>query len=335
MPGYEPRGWRDTAAVGTFQAMRSLFVIALVVCACSKPKPDEAVVKYANADMAESIARAREAAAVFGDLKASDYTKPNVMKDMVRAATALRVARMKAGAVRPPPPMTTLHADFLSMTGEIKSALDSMIVARGLGDQSKFESGQAQLMSVGSSWYSWNERLARDLKEANVTFVPATNLAPLPEDPAPATAEPAVAEKPRAPAPPCKAGTEIRKDDKLIECDLEKETDGIPSCAPGHATFDPSTGAISGCITQSLWALPYETQRPKEHVVVCGPGAYTRDKDGNTTACTLSGAVTVGTTVIAKGSYVTIGDKLAVTSATTDGTKKCFDAAGASVGCTP
>ncbi|MBA3465127.1 MAG: hypothetical protein H0T46_34660 [Deltaproteobacteria bacterium] len=313
--------------------MRSLFVMVLVVvCACSKPKPDEAVVKYVNSDMAESIARAKEASAVFAELRATDYDKPGLMKDMIRAATSLRVARQKAGTIQPPAPMTTRHADFLSMTGEIKRVLDALIVARGLGDQSKFESAHVQLMSVGQSWYSWNEKLARDLKEQHVTFVPATNLAALPEEPAPAPPEPAVA---KAPPPPCKAGTEVKKEDALIECDLEKETDSVPSCAPGHATFDPTTGEISGCITQSMWALPYETQRPKEHVVVCGPGAYTRDKDGNTTACTLRSDVTVGTTVIAKGSYVTIGDKLAVTSATLAGTKTCFDGAGAAVGCAP
>lgn len=307
-------------------------VFVLLAIACRKPKPDAAVERYVNVDMPEAIARVQEAAPVFERLSADDFGKPATLKNMIRAATALREARVKASAVTPPPAMAQSHGELLSMTSEIKSVLDKLIAAEGLGVKAKFDTAHAELMQTAQAYYSWQERFGKAVSAAHVVMGPLPALPPLPEAAPPPTPAPEVT---KPPPPACVKGTEVMKEGALVECDLEKGTDSIPACAPGHATFDPRSGEITGCITQSMWPLPYESARPKEQVVVCGPGAYTRDAAGNTTSCTLGSTVTIGATTLAKGTFVTIDATLNITSANVDGKKLCFDAAGSAAACAP
>jgi len=157
-----------------------------------------------------------------------------------------------------------------------------------------------------------------------------TKAAPAPPPPPKKPAEPQVSNPCGADPCPCVAGTEVKTNAILVECQLDK-TFGISGlmCGPGKATFNADDGALASCITDSMWALPYETPQDKDHVVMCGPGPITRRKTGGVASCVLFDVVRVGETTIAKGSVVTIDAKLAVTSATAPGgAKQCFDAAG-------
>ncbi len=315
--------------------MRSVIVFLVVAAACSKPKPDAAVETYANTQMAIAIARAREGYAVLGDLKVEDYGKPELVKRLAQAGQALRVAHEAASTITAPAMMSTPHSDFLVATETMKSDVDDLVVAAGLGLQSKFAGAHAKLMEAVPYWFSWEERFARQLQEAHVTFVPAANLPPLPEAATPIAAPPKP-EQVAAPAPPCKPGTEVKKGERLVACELETGATLLDLiCGPGKATFDEADGQIIGCINDSVFALPYETSVARENVVTCGPGPVTRKKTGGFASCTTFGAVMVGQTEIVRQSLVTIGDKLAVTSATApDGTRRCFDGAGKLIPCT-
>lgn len=317
--------------------MRSVIVILVVAAACSKPKPDAAVETYANTEMAIAISRAREGYAALGDLKVEDYGKPALVKRLTQAGQALRVAHEAASKITAPALMSTPHSDFLVATEQMKSAVDDLVVAAGLGLQPKFAAAHAKLMEAVPSWFSWEERFNRQLQEAHVTFVPAANVPPLPEAPIAAPiAAPPKPDEVAAPAPPCKAGTEVKKGERVVACELETGTTYAELiCGPGKATFDEADGQIISCITDSMFALPYETPVARENIVTCGPGLVTRNKTGGFASCTTFGAVMVGQTEIARKSVVTIGDKLAVTSATApDGTRRCFDAAGKLIPCT-
>lgn len=319
-------------------AMRDSVVVLVVVLALGacKKEPDAKVATYANTDMAIAIARAREGYAAIGELKAGDVATPGIVKRLVHAATVLRVANETATTITAPPLMATPHADFLVATKELKAAVDDMVVAAGLGLAPKFASGHERMMEAAHYWFSWEERFTRQLGEAHVTFVPATSVPPLADDPAPTPPTLPTPEDPAAPpAPPCKAGTEVKHGDKLVACELEKDISILNLiCVPGKATFDEADGQIIGCVTDAVFALPYETPVARENVVTCGPGPVTRTKTNGFASCTTLGAVMVGKTTIARQTLVTIGPKLEVTSATSaDGTRQCFDPTGALIPC--
>ena len=290
--------------------MRTLVIVmcALAIGGCANKRPDAAVDRYINQELAPHLAKILAARAWLRRHQGGRRREPRQPGEpdppAHRCCAAVTQAADGLSKLTPPPSIEYLHAGLLDIAKEEQAAVADMSAALAPVDVAKFKAGHDRLMSIQERVVAWEGKLDTALREHAVTMKPLPDVdIPKPREQAPTP--PAAAGF----AAPCDPATKVVTGGAVVECTL---TEGYELCGAGKATFHPN-GKPKTCTSEMMFAPPEtEAGTPKDQVVLCGPGELTRGADGVVEACTLASDM-VGTTRVGKGAKVTLGAKAKVT----------------------